>query len=278
MSEAKLKQATRTIEKQIEIAAPVEAVWRALTDGQELARWFPLEARVKPGVGGSVFISWGPDCQGEAPITLWKPNRRYAWTEGKPGDPSAPVVEWTIESHGGKTLVRVMNSGFTSGADWENERFDSTDYGWGFMLVNLRHYLERHSGTPRVVAWPRKKVAVTREEAYERIAGPTGLFHGASATRERPGAAYAARTAWNESYSGRVEFVVPPRGFCVSVQELNDALLWLTIEGVAGQHEAQLWLSAYGVPQRQMDEFAKHGAALLDRLFPEREVPAQQTK
>ena len=49
----------RAIEKEIELNAPVEAVWMALTDGKELARWFPLEARVTPGVGGEVFLSVG---------------------------------------------------------------------------------------------------------------------------------------------------------------------------------------------------------------------------
>ena len=33
------------------------------------------------------------------------------------------------------------------------------------------------------------------------------------------------------------------------VGELNDALVWLTIEGLSGKIEAQLWLSAFGVPQ-----------------------------
>jgi len=39
------------------------------------------------------------------------------------------------------------------------------------------------------------------------------------------------------------------------VRELNDALLWLTIEGVPGKIEAQLWLSAFGVTQVQLDAF-----------------------
>jgi uncharacterized protein YndB with AHSA1/START domain len=47
-------------EKEIEIAVPIEEVWKALTDANELARWFPLEARVTPGLGGKIFVSWGP--------------------------------------------------------------------------------------------------------------------------------------------------------------------------------------------------------------------------
>jgi uncharacterized protein YndB with AHSA1/START domain len=45
----------RRVEREIEINAVVEDVWKALTDANELARWFPLEARVTPGVGGKIF-------------------------------------------------------------------------------------------------------------------------------------------------------------------------------------------------------------------------------
>lgn len=56
MTEAKQAEETkkeRRIEKEIEINAPLEDVWKALTDANELARWFPLEARVTPGPGGT---------------------------------------------------------------------------------------------------------------------------------------------------------------------------------------------------------------------------------
>ncbi|HET6639495.1 MAG TPA: SRPBCC domain-containing protein, partial [Gemmatimonadota bacterium] len=45
----KERPATRAAKGEIAIDAPVEVVWKALTDARELERWFPLEARVKPG-------------------------------------------------------------------------------------------------------------------------------------------------------------------------------------------------------------------------------------
>jgi uncharacterized protein YndB with AHSA1/START domain len=38
MSDAKPAQEKRTIVNEIEVAAPLEVVWKALTDGTELAR------------------------------------------------------------------------------------------------------------------------------------------------------------------------------------------------------------------------------------------------
>ena len=54
---------TKDIDLSIEIDASPEAVWRAISDGEELGRWFPLEAEVVPGVGGTVTVAWGPVLQ-----------------------------------------------------------------------------------------------------------------------------------------------------------------------------------------------------------------------
>jgi len=132
----------RRIEREIEVAAPIEEVWKALTDGKELARWYPLESRVTPGPKGKIFISWGPGCEGEAEIVAWQPGQKIAWK-----DPMA-LVEWTLEARGGKTIVRLLQSGFLGSADGENEWFDSTSFAWSFMLRSLQVALERHRGTP----------------------------------------------------------------------------------------------------------------------------------
>ena len=67
---------TRSIEIEIPISASPEAVWKALTDPGELTRWFPLEARVEPGEGGAIALSWGGGMDGENRIRIWQPNRR----------------------------------------------------------------------------------------------------------------------------------------------------------------------------------------------------------
>ena len=69
------KQQPRSSETEIEIDAPIEEVWQALTEGDELSNWFPLEAKVKPGVGGSVWASWGPGVEFVTPIAVWEENK-----------------------------------------------------------------------------------------------------------------------------------------------------------------------------------------------------------
>ena len=82
------------------------------------------------------------------------------------------TVDWTIESRGGKTLLRVTQSSIMSGEDWEQEYFDSTNYGWGFILLNLRHYLEQHAGEPRLVAWPKQLPRFSQSVSFLSYTSP----------------------------------------------------------------------------------------------------------
>jgi hypothetical protein len=51
------------------------------------------------------------------------------------------------------------------------------------------------------------------------------------------------------------------------VESLNDALFWLTIEGAPGKHDVQLWLSAYGLSQAEVEAFEKNWSGVLQELF-----------
>jgi len=51
------------------------------------------------------------------------------------------------------------------------------------------------------------------------------------------------------------------------VRHLNDALFLLTIEGIAGQHEAQIWLSTYNLSQAKVEAFEKNWALMLGRAL-----------
>ena len=250
---------SRAVEKQIELNAPIEAVWKALTDGKELARWFPLEARVTPGVGGEVFLSWGDWCQGTGKIDAWEPNKRLRWLETFPGaDAKHLVVEWTLEARGGKTILRLVNSGFSGASDWENEYFDGTDYGWTFMLLSLKFALEKHPGVARQWIGPRHKFAGTRDEAFARLAGAGGIFKKTFPSDVEAGSRYSLAAAANgEMLEGTIEFVRPPRGLCLSVENLNDALLWVEIFGDAGKVDTTLWIYSYGLPEARHAELAE---------------------
>jgi uncharacterized protein YndB with AHSA1/START domain len=263
MSEEKAAPETRKAhrqEKEIEIAASVDDVWKALTEPEQLAGWMALDARVEPGVGGKVFISWGPDCEFETPIVAWEPGKRIAWED------DLVRVEFTLESRGGKTILKMVQSGFFSGADWEKEWYDSTDYGWMFMLISLRFLVEEHRGVKRQVRWPKLKVAITREDAYAKLMAAGGLFREDAAHVLKKDHAYSLTTLDGQQYSGHVEMLQSPRGFCISISQLGNALLWLTIEG-GKKADVQLWLSTFGQPEAELDGFQQVWQQRLEKLF-----------
>src|SRR6185295_13980050 len=59
MSERPAEKGTRSQQHEIVIDAPPEAVWKAISDAEELTRWFVDEASIEPRVGGMFTFSWG---------------------------------------------------------------------------------------------------------------------------------------------------------------------------------------------------------------------------
>lgn len=53
------------------------------------------------------------------------------------------------------------------------------------------------------------------------------------------------------------------------MRELNDAGLWLAIEGVADKIEVQLWLSTVGLDQAKVDAFSERWQKRLREMFDE---------
>lgn len=267
------KRATRTIRKEVLIDATPEAVWEALSTAEGLKRWFPLEARVEAKVGAPIFVSWGPNCEGTGRVDLVEPFRRLRWLEPAPPAPGEPfdadalniAVEWTLESREGKTLLRLVQSGIAA-ADWADEYHDSLNYGWGFMLTNLRVYLELHRGHDRLVAWPRKSIALSREAAWNQLLDRLDGMRAIASLKSRE--PFSLNVAVPEQLEGAVEFISPPRGFCLRLSNWNNALLWLSLEGGADKAEVGFWLSAYAVPEARVKAFEQRWLAALERLFP----------
>src|SRR5712671_2381006 len=110
---------------EIVIDAPIEAVWKAIADGEELTRWFVQEASVEPGVGGTITISWGGDEKGTSTIEVWEPNKKLR-VKLRPfdmgaakQDPAVPMLdEYTIERREGKTVLRLVCSGIPDAPEW----------------------------------------------------------------------------------------------------------------------------------------------------------------
>jgi uncharacterized protein YndB with AHSA1/START domain len=249
------------VEREIVIDAPVATVWHALTDGVELARWFPLEARVTPGPGGSVWMRWRDGTGSDERIEAWDPERHLRLA-GRSGAWAEIGTDYYLEGRGGGTVLRVISSGFGSGDDW-SEIVSAFGKGWDFELRGLRHYLEQHRGRDRLVAWARAEYTCTHEEAWARVTGPGGWFGAAGVARVPDGGRLQTTTPSAHELSGVVLLGQPPRQLVARLQNWNDALLRVQLYG----NVLSLWLSTYGVPQAEVVQVERAWQESLARLL-----------
>lgn len=150
----------------IEVSATPEEVWRYITEAENIIRWFAPEARVTPGVGGSIFISWGAGMEGEAPIHLWEPNKALGWTEA---GPHPKLVEFTIEAKDGSTtILRIVQSGFGEGSSF-NDEYEAVNGGWQTYMRTLKFGIENTRHEPITIAAATLFLKASREDVSARL-------------------------------------------------------------------------------------------------------------
>lgn len=143
------------IEKQIEIEASVDRVWRALTDYREFGEWFGVNLEGPFVVGetarGQITHPGYEHVRWESIVDAIEPQRRFAfyWRPYAidPGvDYSAEprtLVEFTLEETQAGTLLRVSESGFDGiPASRRDEAFRMNDGGWAEQVRNIRDHVQ----------------------------------------------------------------------------------------------------------------------------------------
>lgn len=268
---AQARPASRVIEATVEVSAPLDAVWKALMDPEESTRWFPLEAGTNPD--GTVWMGWRDQFRFSGRVEAIEPMKYMRSVPVFPPGVEPPVkmaTEIWLESRGGKTVVRLVQSGFLADAGWDEE-FDGTSRGWQFMFRSLRLYLEQHRGTPRHVAWARRLIGVDRAEAWRRVMSPAGILREGSLDGLRMGGPFRFVTADGDALEGTVETVNGPKDFAGIVSNWNDAHLRVQFDDLPmrGYRDAALWLSTWGVPSEKVTALEQRWVALLAKLLPE---------
>jgi uncharacterized protein YndB with AHSA1/START domain len=141
---------TAEIRKSVEIDAPPEVVFGALTDEKELVKWMPTEATMDPRVGGALRFKFhwearNVDTEVRGKIRELIPGKRlsYTWVAvvrsdrdpARMSDAPAAVVTWNLEELPGKrTRVTLVQKGF-------DERFrQDGESGWEHFLGQLKKH------------------------------------------------------------------------------------------------------------------------------------------
>jgi uncharacterized protein YndB with AHSA1/START domain len=243
------KRTARAVDVSVDVDATLDEVWKALTTGEGIARWFAPHAAVTPGEGGSVSIGWDPKEMWSTPITVWEPQRRMQTVSEMPSKDGGIVrlaVDYYLEVHGGRVRVRVVNSGFDDSGAWD-DYIDGLDAGWTFFLFNLKHALERHRGIDRQQLSARFRTTARAGEEHPvygakglRVQPPVGQLRAGDACRLSLGGIVVDATVAVRHAARTTAFIVPA---------WNDAVLFVEREGMRETHGLGVWLSLYDVPE-----------------------------
>jgi len=160
----------RKYEQTIEIDAPADAVWKAIAESQGIESWFAPLARVEPGVGGKIWVSWGPECEGESGIEVWEPNGKLRYAYERPNGSGPNIVEFSIEARdGAHTTLRLVNSGFGDDGSFDAE-LETSSHAWGLFLFLLKYGVEKEYTTCRNISIL-KMVPLQHRDALLRMTG-----------------------------------------------------------------------------------------------------------
>jgi len=157
-AEAVIDEGATRVSRTIEVRAPIEVVWEALTDPREVAEWFGDSADFPQGTGEGAAGSFGWDDQGWFPGVVERSERPFVWAFrwGRPGeqlrDDTSTLATFTLEPLEPGTRLTVVETGFERLGDAAAARAAMRDHqhGWTLELDELVALLARR-WTPAAV-------------------------------------------------------------------------------------------------------------------------------
>lgn len=146
---------TNRIEKTIDLKAPIERVWRALTDSNAFGTWFGVQidgpfvlGEVSRGhitVPGYEHVLW------EARIVRMDAPNRFAYTwhpyaidpKIDYSDEPQTLVEFELEAIDGGARLTVVETGFDALPDHRRpDALRMNDSGWAGQIKNIKTFVE----------------------------------------------------------------------------------------------------------------------------------------
>ena len=140
------------IVQEITIKAPAGQIFEALTNPDELLKWWAADDKFRathvetdPRPGGKWLMRVASDRGPEASTTTVRGEYRrieppnllvFTWIRDEEDQPST-LVQWDLEEQGNLTVVRLTHSGLTTA------RLRERNNGWPLIVKLLQSYLEQ---------------------------------------------------------------------------------------------------------------------------------------
>lgn len=155
---------TDRIQKQVVLRAPLDRVWRAITEAEEFGRWFGVRFDGPFAEGASVGATITPTTVDDevakrqephaGATSTWQivaiePKRRFAYRwqpcAGEPDVDQGPttLVEFVLAETPDGVLLTITESGFDAiPAARRASAFEANSEGWAMQADLVRRYLE----------------------------------------------------------------------------------------------------------------------------------------
>ena len=237
----------RTLVLQVDIDAPLEAAWKAITEGPGLANWFaPVGEVSAPGPGATVRTGWSEEMMMSATVDAWEPMKHVRWLDesGWMGPGTSMTVDYHLSTENGMTRVRLVQSGFGASEGWD-DLFDGTEIGWTYFLYNLRIYLEKHAGRVRRMIAERLESPASRAVLWRHLLGAAGGLVVGGVGAVKAGDEIELRLSDPKTVRAVVEMIVEGHALGLRIAEMSDALLFIELEGKGDPFHVGYWLSVY---------------------------------
>lgn len=132
--------------KEITVNASVKKVWKAISNKDDLAKWFHPSDDYKLEVGHTFHMTGhheGKDYPHTMTITEIIPEQKLGLEWFIEGDSGITQVTYELKAEGEKTKVKVTHAGFDKYTDGEANRNDYNN-GWEHVLNTLlKDYVEK---------------------------------------------------------------------------------------------------------------------------------------
>jgi uncharacterized protein YndB with AHSA1/START domain len=174
MSEStEFEHSGRVIRDEMRISASPETVYRAWADPDSISAWFVQRMQGRMEVGETVTWHWDRSGPGMSQrVLVADPPRRLVTAMDLPQGVS--YLEVTIEQQGGHSILRLVQSGFGEGPEWDDQ-YEGMLSGWMMALGILKFFVERYFGRKRREIVVLADAPFDREEALSLQRTESGL-------------------------------------------------------------------------------------------------------
>lgn len=247
-----MTEGQRSIELEVEVIGSPEQVWQAIATGPGISSWYvPHELEEKEGGAATARFGPGPEMQVDGRVAAWEPPRRVCFDGGEGVEGLA--FEWLVEARdGGTCIVRLVNSGFGSGSEWD-DHYDAMTEGWRMFLSNLQTHMRHFPGQAATAALPTAMWLGPPDKAWARLTAQVGMTASPSVGERVELAAPEAPTL-----AGSVVDVAPTRVTLLLDQPTPGTAL-VAAEGMGDQVQASVWAYLYGPDGPQLASDCERG-------------------